>query len=453
MKIKRQRAAGLRAAGFALFLVGVLMLVPLAAFASGQRVRNTSLTTAERPEDAGLSSERLARIDSIMKGYVDSESIAGAVVMIGRRGKIAYLESFGMADIEGNRPMRTDSMFRLASMSKAIVSLAVMMLYEEGHFLLNDPVSKYIPEFAEMQVIVPEGDGYTLVPAEKPITIRHLVTHTSGIVYSFFGHPHITEIYLQAGINDGLDQSDGTIGEMVKRLAGLPLLFQPGEAFGYGLNVDVLGYFVEVISGQALDRLLEERIFVPLEMQDIHFYVPQEKVSRMAAVYGPNPEGGLARWGDEAVTLGPLVFRASLPYSSGSRSYFSGGGGLTSTAGDYGRFLQMMLNGGELEGVRLIGRKTVELMTSNHIEGLYADFARYWDGDKFGLGFAIRTERGVFDELESLGSYGWGGFYDTHFWIDPSEDMFGILMLQLFPANHLTIRRKFRIAVNQAIID
>jgi CubicO group peptidase (beta-lactamase class C family) len=443
----------------ALILVGVLLFVPCAVFASGEPelARSAPFVAADTPEDVGLSSERLSRIDSFMRRYVDSESIAGAVVMVGRRGKIAYLKSFGMADIEAGRPMQSDTLFRIAGMTKCLTAVAMMTLYEEGHFLLNDPVSKFIPEFAEMQVLVPEGDSYTLVPAERPITIRHLLTNTSGITYRFYGHPHISELYKQADIYDlnmpASHQPDRTAGEMVRRLATLPLRKQPGESFGYSLGMEVIGHVIEVVSGKPLDSFMNERIFGPLGMQDTHFYLPAEKVSRLAAAYKPNPAGGLERWGEGVYEMGNLVLSTSYPYD-GPPTYFLGGNGLTTTITDLGRFLQMMLNGGELEGMRILSRKTVELMTCNHIEGLYtATRQRAWDGDKFGLGFAIRTERGEFDEVESLGCYGWGGLFSNHFWVDPGEDMFGIMLAQHFPFNYMPLRRETRILINQAIID
>jgi CubicO group peptidase (beta-lactamase class C family) len=453
MKNARKKPGQPNAARLALLFMGTLLFISASVFAEGQRDQATSLIHDGTPEAVGLSSERLARVDSLMQGYVDRGDIAGAVVMVGRKGEIAYLESFGMADIEAGTQMQSDILFRLQSMTKPIISLAMMVLYEEGEFLLSDPVSNFIPEFAEMQVLVPKGDSYSLVPAEKPITIRHLMTHTSGITYRFFGYPYITDLYKQAGVQDGVTSLvEGTIGDTVKRLAALPLRTQPGKVFGYGLSYDVLGYLIEVISDMPLDKFLTTRIFEPLGMTDTYFYLPEDQVSKLASAYLSNPAGELVAWGEEVHELGNLIMSASYPYGD-TRGYFAGGMGLNGTITDYGRFLQLLLNGGELDGVRFISRKTVELMTSNQIEGLYIDTGRVWDGDKYGLGFGIRTERGEFTEIESLGSYGRGGMMSTHFWVDPSEEMFGIMMAQQFPWDYLPIRRKFRITVNQAIVD
>lgn len=402
-----------------------------------------------KPEKVGLSSERLARIDKVMQQYVDEQQIAGVVTLVARRGKVAHLGTYGLADIEEGRPMQANTIFRIASMTKPITSVAVMMLYEEGHFLLNDPVSKYIPEFKDPQVLVPSsnGDGYTTVPANGEITIRQLLSHTSGISYLFMGREHIAELYRKAGISDGLIQTEGTIGDNVRRLAGLPLFSQPGEVWEYGLSVDVLGYFVEVISGMSLAEFFRERIFRPLRMDDTYFYLPADKVSRLAALYGPAPEGGLDKFPETPVEFGYLVMSSTYQYS-GPRTYYSGGGGLVSTASDYARFLQMMLNGGELNGVRLLSRKTVESITTNHIGGF-----SIWGGNKFGLGFGIYPGPGESGTLNSAGSYNWGGIFNTGFWVDPQEQLVGIIMTQLYPNDQSDMRDKFPVLVYQAIVD
>ena len=406
------------------------------------------------PEEVGLSSERLERIGTVMQKYVDENQLAGAVIMVARHGKAAYLETFGTMDIDEKKPMRTDTIFRIASMSKAITSTAVMMLYEEGHFLLSDPISKYIPEFKNAQVLVPESPGdasslpYSLVPAHRDITIRHLLNHTSGLTYQW--NQYLGEIYFNAGITHGLIQDKSTIGEKVKILADLPLLHHPGEAYEYSLSIDVLGYLVEVVSGMTLDEFFQERLFKPLGMKDTFFFIPEEKLSRLSAVYHPDQEGGIKRLPETPVGDAPFVYSASYPYQ-GPRSYFSGGGGLCSTISDYARFCQMMLNGGELDGVRLLSRKTVELMTTNSIGDLYID--NRFLGDKFGLGFGIRTERGRYDELESIGTYMWGGFWNTLFWIDPQEELICIIMSQLYPNDGNEGLNIFRVLASQAIID
>jgi CubicO group peptidase (beta-lactamase class C family) len=329
-------------------------------------------------------------------------------------------------------------MFRIASMSKPITSTAIMILYEEGHFLLSDPVSKYIPEFANPKVITPSSTPASIEfePAKREIAIRHLLNHTSGITY---GEGLPSKFYSQAKITSGLGPTEGTIGEMVKRLAGQPLISQPGEEFHYGLSIDVLGYLVEVVSGMSLDEFCKQRIFVPLKMPDTHFVLPESKFSRLARTYHRTDNGKLEK---EDVDLSYLL----------SQTYFSGGAGLVSTASDYIRFAQMILNEGELDGVRILSRKTVELMTSNSIGDLYSAF-RSNSGDKFGYGFGIRTERGEYDELESLGIIGWDGAFYTRFWIDPQEQLIGIFMSQAQDNWNSSFVNKYRVLVYQAIND
>ncbi|MCE5252477.1 beta-lactamase family protein [bacterium] len=391
-----------------------------------------------RPEEVGLSSRRLDRINTVMKRYIDNKQITGMVTLVARHGKIAHYESFGMMDIEAGKPMTKDAMFRIASMSKAITSTAVMILYEEGRILLSDPVSKYIPEFKNPQVMVPSstGNSYTLVPAKSEITIRNLLNHTSGITY---GDGLQSDLYKKAGMTVGLTPTQGTIGEMIRKLAGLPLISNPGEEFHYGMSIDVLGYLVEVVSGKTFDEFLRERIFLPLNMNDTYLVLPKEKLPRLARLYSLNPKGGFTK---DAVDPAYLC----------TQTYFSGGAGLVSTAPDYLRFAQMILNGGKLDGVRILSRKTVELMTTNSIGDLYSAF-RPNSGDKFGYGFGIRSERGKYDELESLGIVGWDGAYYTRFWIDPEEDMIGIFMSQMGSYWDKTLVNTYRVLVYQAIDD
>ncbi len=409
-------------------------------------VYSQGLPTAS-PEDVGISSERLGRITSKMQEYVDRNKLAGAVAMVARQGKVVYLKSFGMMDIEAKKLMRKDAIFRIASMTKPITSVAVMMLYEEGHFLLSDPVSKYIPEFKNPKVLAPSSseNSRTLVPAKREITIRHLLNHTSGITYQW--NEKLGKMYHDAGITHGLLQDESTIGEKIKLLAKMPLLNHPGEKWEYGLNVDVLGYLIEIWSGVTLDKFFQERIFKPLSMKDTHFFLPEEKVSRLVTVYTPE-EGKIKRWPDTLIVEDAMVYSTTYPYQ-GPRSYFSGGGGLCSTISDYARFCQMLLNRGKLNGVRMLSRKTVELMTSNSIGDLYI---QEQSGYKFGLGFGIRTEYGQKSELRSLDSFGWGGFWYTHMWIDPKEELIGIFMSQLKYSKE-PILNKFEILVTQSIND
>jgi len=393
-------------------------------------------------KDSGFSAERLDRIDSVMKNYVDEGKMPGMVALVARNGEVAYHKSFGMQDIDRQTPMPKDAIFRIASMSKAVTSVAVMMLYEEGHFLLTDPVSKYIPEFSDPQVMVrtPESGESILVPAKSEITIRQLLNHTSGITY---GKGLLKEYYEPAGMTVGLTPPEGALGEMIRKLGGFPLIAHPGEEFNYGKSVDVLGYLVEVISGLPLDQFLEERIFKPLKMKDTGFNLPEEKLPRLAGLYGLDEDGKLEK------------LQKYVDYTK-KQEFFSGGAGLLSTPLDYLQFAQMLLNKGELNGIRLLSRKTVEMMTSNSIGDIYIweSFAHNGImGDKFGLGLGIRTERGTYDELESLGIFGWDGAFYTRFWVDPSESMIGIFMSQVEDNWEEKLIGKYRVLVYQAIDD
>ncbi|MFC1490189.1 serine hydrolase domain-containing protein [Candidatus Latescibacterota bacterium] len=423
----------------------ILLLVIMVTLAVGSCATDQTFTT-DTPESVGLSTERLDRIGNVVQEYIDSDTIAGAVTLVARHGKIAHFEAFGMSDKEAARPMTTDAIFRICSMSKPITSLAVMMLYEEGKFLLSDPVSNYIPEFRNMTVLSSEvqDDGSVgTVRARRQITIRHLLTHTSGLTYQW--NRQLGRMYYEAGVNHGMLQDNGTIGESVKKLAGLPLLFEPGEAYEYSLGLDVLGYLVEVVSGMTLDEFFKERIFEPLGLNDTHFFLPEEKVSRLAALYRYSSSEGLTRFPETPVVEDAMIYSADYPYN-GPQSYFSGGAGLCSTALDYARFCQMMLNGGELDGVRLISRKTVELMISDHVGDSDENTA-------FGYGFSIDGIKSQLHEIGSVGKYGWGGYYFTRFFIDPEEDLIGVFMAQLKPRGTVDLREKVYNVIYQSIID
>lgn len=397
---------------------------------------------ATLPKEVGLSAERLNRIDKVLNDYVAKGKIPGVVALIARHGKVAYFKSFGNMDMETNKAMPQNAMFRIASMSKAITSVAVMILYEEGNFLLTDPVSKYIPEFKNPKVVMksPTSDSSILVPAKSEITIRELLNHTSGITY---GDGRQAPYYKKAGMTVGLTPTAGTIKEKITALAKLPLISQPGEEFHYGMSVDVLGYLVEVISHQTLDEFLRQHIFEPLKMQDTYFTLPETKVSRLATLYKMGKDDKLVK------------ATGYFPYPA-PQTYFSGGAGLVSTAPDYWRFAQMLLNKGELEGIRILSRKTIELMTTNSIKDLYI-FNPFKHngimGDKFGYGFGIRTERGEYDELESLGTFGWDGAFYTRFWVDPKEDLIGIFLTQVDAYWDENLIGKFRVLVYQSISD
>lgn len=418
--------------------------------------RSTHSTPTATPIEAGFSKPRLDQLDQVIKSYVDEKQIAGAVTLIARKGKIAQIQAYGMADIEAHQPMHTDTIFRIASMTKPITTVAVMMLFEEGKLLMTDPVAKYLPEFKDMKVLVenqsPEknSQGYTLVPAKKPITIHHLLTHTAGFTYTFQGTHYVSDMYKDAGVSDGLMQTEGTLADEVTKLAKLPLCRQPGEGFDYGLSTEVAGRIVEVISGLSLDQFFRERIFKPLGMNDTYFYLPEDKVARLAALYQPT-EKGLEKYSDEPVSIGLMRYSASYHYK-GPRTYFSGGAGLVSTAEDYWKFLQMLLNGGEFGGARLLSRKTVEFMTCNQI-GDTVMWNSPFDGFRFGLGFAVKTDLGASWKIGSVGEYTWGGFFSTTFWVDPKEQMIGIVLTQLRPNDRLDLHEKFRVLAYQAIAD
>jgi CubicO group peptidase (beta-lactamase class C family) len=408
----------------------------LVCFSSG----HTHAQDAATITALGFSPERLQRLDTVMQESVDHHEIAGGIMYIARNGQTVKLKAYGQQDIEAGKPMQTDAIFRIASMSKAVTTVAVMMLYEEGKFLLHDPVSKYIPAFANSVVAVPPPAGsspelkYITVPAKRPIQIRDLLTHTAGLTY---GDGPAVEVYKKAGIyNWYLADHNETIGEVVNRLAALPLQGQPGEAWQYGFSTDVLGYFVEVVSGIPLDRFVEERICRPLKMKDTCFFLPPEKAARLASVYG--------------LEDGKLVFKensAKTDYLQGPRKCFSGGAGLLSTANDYGRLLQMLLNGGELDGVRLLSPKTVELMHQNHVGDKYRR-----DTDGFGLGFWVIDDLGFYGELGSEGSYGWGSAYYPQYLVDPKEKLIALFMTQLRPSGGLTLNQRFKVLTYQALI-
>lgn len=405
----------------------------------------SGLPTA-KPEEAGMSSERLARIRTGMQRYVDKGLVPGVVTMVARRGKVVHLEAIGSRDVESKQPMTTDTLFRIASMTKPIASVALMMLYEEGHFLLNDPIAKFLPEFKDMKVAVPAsgedrvGSPYKLVPAARPITFKHVLTHTAGFANSYRGItlPEFTKNFQQAR------KPGDTVGDAMKRLAALPLNFHPGDAWEYGNATDVVGRLVEVISGMTLDEFQQKRIFAPLKMTDTHFYLPQSKLNRFAAVYQPDEKNGNKIKLLEAPT-------AESRYVKEPHVYFSGAGGLVSTAADYVRFHQMMLNGGELDGARILGRKTVELMTANHTGNL-----PIWltgPGFGFGLGYRVLIDVGQAAIPSSVGEYGWGGAFCTYFWVDPQEELIGIMMTQVIPYTHINIRQEFQVLASQAIVD
>lgn len=386
---------------------------------------------------SGFDPSRLQRVGAAIQEQIDQQRLAGGVMYIARDGRTVELRAFGYRDLEARQPMTTDTIFRIASMSKAVTSVAVMMLYEEGKFTLHDPVSKFIPGFANSVVAVPPaadapaGTTYSTVPAKRPIQIRDLLTHTAGLTY---GDGLAAHLYREAKLQGWyFADKDETIGQVIDRLATLPLHGQPGEVWQYGYATDVLGRLVEVVSGMPLDRFFEERIFGPLKMPDSSFFLPPEKEARLAKVYG--------------LEDGKLVPGSQGDYVRGPRKCFSGGAGLLSTATDYGRFLQMLLNGGELEGVRLLGPKTVELMVQNHTGSLFS-----WDTGAFGLGFWVMKDLGSYGEVGSLGSYGWGSAYFPQYVVDPKERLVAFMMAQLMPAGDSNLNQRVKLLTYQALV-
>ena len=425
-----------------LLVVGLIISLTIKEQRVTAQSNGAGLPTA-RPEQVGISTERLARIRIAMKRYVDKGLVPGVVTLVARRGRVVSFDAIGYRDVESKAPMTTNTIFRIASMTKPIASVALMMLYEEGHFLLSDPISKFLPEFANMKIAQPVAAGldppYKLIDATRQITFKHVLTHTAGFPNNYRGitRAEFAKNYPRKNTNE-------TIGDVVNRLATMPLNFNPGEAWEYGPATDVVGRLVEVISGMTLDEFLRKRIFEPLKMTDTHFYVPVAKLGRFAANYQPDAANG------NKIKLVESPNAASR-YVKEPHNYFSGAGGLASTAADYVRFHQMMLNGGELEGVRILGRKTVELMTANHIGDLPVWLTG--PGFGFGLGYSVVKDIGVTGQAGSAGQYGWGGAFCTYFQVDPKEELIGIVMTQVRPYDHLNIRQEFMALANQSIVD
>jgi CubicO group peptidase (beta-lactamase class C family) len=383
----------------------------------------------------------LKRIHPLMQSHLDAKDFAGAVTLVARKGKVVHLEAHGLMDLESNKAMRTDTLFRMASMTKPVTAVAILMLLEENKLLLADPVSKYIPEFKNPKVAVwnmpndPKGAGMKLIPADRDITIQDLLTHTSGLATGTEGPAG--EFVRRANLAQG-----GSLAERVKRLAGLPLHFQPGTQWEYTgtYGFDILGRIVEIVSGRNLDQFFTQRIFEPLGMKDTFFTVPQNRLADVAALYNRTEQG--------------LTKPTAAAPSPAGVEYFSGAGGLTGSAQDYLQFCQMLLNGGTLNGTRLLSRKTVELMTENAIGNL--DLRNYLDGEQplrgygFGLGVRVRRSTGASGWLGSIGDYGWAGANGTYFWIDPKEQLIGMVLMS---TRVTRLRSEFPNAVYQAVTD
>ncbi len=411
---------------------------------------SVSVTKAER---VGMSGERLERIGEGMGRLIDANKIPGTVTLVARRGKVVHFEARGLRNIAAGLPMEKDTIFRLYSQSKPVTGAAVMMLFEEGHFLLTDPVSKYLPEFANMQVYAGEENGEIKTEVARPITIHHLLTHTSGLTYDFFPTP-VGKMYVKAGV---LGSAPGTsfanLQEWSEALAKVPLVAQPGTEWNYSVGMDVLGRLIEVVSGQSFREFLQARIFSPLGMPDTDFYVPDEKLPRFAANYMPNSDAGMQLADDPNTS----------PYRK-LPALEMGGSGLVGTVGDYLKFAQMLANKGEYQGTRYLGRKTVEFMTSNHLTpgfpddpltslfGMLGGGYRAW-GVGFGITGSVVTNPATSGLPVSKGTYSWGGAATTHFWIDHEEEIVGLVHTQLLPDGTYPVRELMQLLTYQAIVD
>ncbi len=403
------------------------------------------------PESVGLSKSRLQRIVQHMdRRYVTPGKIPGCLTLVSRRGEVAFLEAQGLMDRERGKPMTDDTLFRIYSMSKPVTSVALMMLMEEANFDLSTPVSKFIPEFKNLGVY---GQGtyptFVTTKPEREMNVKDILTHTSGLTYGFMYRTNVDAAYRRAGLGD-LEHRDGqTLENFVTTLATLPLEFSPGTAWNYSVSTDVCGRVVEVVSGQPLDVFMRERIFEPLRMTDTFFEVPDDKLDRFAACYERTRKKEVRLQDDPQES----------PYRN--VTYFSGGGGLVSTIHDYHRFCQMLLRGGELDGERLLGRKTIELMTTNHLPGggdlvehsvgMFAEVA--FDGTGFGLGFSVNGGPQSSSQIGTAGEFAWGGAASTIFWIDPAEELVVVFMTQLMPSRTFDFRGQLKNLIYSSILD
>ena len=408
-------------------------------FAGNVVADNLSYAT---PESVGMSSDRLGRIAPVLQQYVDSGELAGVVSMIARKGEVVHFEEYGVLDKDTGQPVAKDSIFRIYSMTKPITTLAVMKLYEEGKLQLTDPVERHLPAFRNVRVA---GAGGALVAPQRPMTVQMLMTHTAGLTYGVFGDTLVDRQYRDAGVMSSPDNTT-----FIERLGTIPLQYQPGTRFHYSVATDVLGALVEVVSGQTLGEYFAEHIFAPLQMNDTSFQVPAEKLGRFGTNHTFNPETGQLEVSD----------RPSNSNFVNRQTFESGGGGLLSTAEDYMRFSQMLLNGGELDGERIIGSKTLEYMTQNHLGGIFgangqhdpSELPGFARGTGFGLGFAVVEDTAAAGGITSAGEYYWGGAAGTIFWVDPEEELTGIVMIQHMNVQ-VPLRATFKALTYGAIID
>lgn len=420
---------------FRFFFLPIILLVQ---HTTAQKIKN-----AVTPQSVGFSLERLKKIDNAMSEWINKGWMIGGVGLIVRNGKIVYYKSAGQNDVDTKTLLQSDDIFRIASQTKAITSVAVMMLFEEGKFLLDDPVSKYIPAFANQKVLDKFNAAdttYTTVPAKRAITIRDLLTHTSGIDYAQIGSKEAKAIYAKNNITAGLDVVNDKLSDAMNRLGALPLMFQPGERWTYGLNIDLLGDLVEIWSGLSLDEFFRSRIFRPLEMNDTYFNVPVEKRKRLVYLYSEDSIGHFNKETGRA-------FDVDVNYPLRNKTYFSGGGGLSSTIYDYAVFLQMLLNGGIYNGNRILSRNTVRMMTTSQIDDIN------FGNDKFGLGFSLVSEKSAGAFPSNPGTFSWGGAFSTSYWADPKEKMIILFYRQVLNRTHGDLGDKFRVLAYSALND
>jgi CubicO group peptidase (beta-lactamase class C family) len=434
--IRRTPATPTRRAHFAIgaALAAAVILAPPAAAQSGPGFR-----PVPSAEAAGFSAARLSRIDALVESAIAAGEIPGAVVFIARHGQVVMHRAYGVRDASTRAPMRGDDIFRIASQSKAITALAVMMLWEEGRFGLDEPVSRYIPEFARPQVLTKftEADtSWTSEPAGREITIRQLLTHTSGLDYAGIGTRNFRAIYAKAGVPSGIGNDESTIGERMRTLGRLPLRSRPGERYAYSLSFDVLGYLVEVVSGLPFDQFLRTRIFDPLGMRDTWFYLPRDRHARLVALHDGEQK--------PAAPMRGLVFDGVTPdYPTINGTYFSGGAGLSSTVEDYARFLQLFVNGGDLGGVRLLSPKTVAMMLTDQLPTMT---------EQMGLGFGLETAQNDHISPRTIGAFSWGGAFQTTYWADPTEGLVAQLYTNMVNSQSRGLAARFTVLTYSAMV-
>lgn len=421
----------------------ILIILCLSIVLEGTSQTQPKVLVAAQPENAGFSSQRLSRLDTAMADWVKKQWINGSVAMIVRKGKVVFHKSYGYNDLNTRQPLDKNGIFRIASQTKAITTVAAMMLWEEGKFSLEDPVFKYIPAYKTVAVLKDfnaKDSTFTTVPAYRPITIRDLLNHTSGLGYPAIGTPEENAIYAKSALTGGVGTKNQKLSEAMTKLAGLPLFFQPGQKWKYGLNTDLLGYLIEIWSGMTLEEYFSKKIFKPLKMNDTYFNMPKEKASKLVNFFQEDSTGLHQQ---ASVFGGSLNLNFPLEHTD----YFSGGGGLSSTITDYAVFLQMLLNGGQYNGVRLLSRNSVRMMTMNQIGDLSVG------ENKFGFGFSIITENGSRLGPSQAGTYAWGGVFSTTYWVDPKEEMIVLLYRQVWGPHVTDTDKAFKPLVYQALND